>query len=144
MPSIGRMISCCAAVVTAGFIAIAGCGSPNATATFNPEESVHPADWLPAGHMIAAEDNLNGCTQCHGQDLVSGGISKVSCTSCHIGGPTAVHPATFNGVLWLNGGHGQYVAANGTGSCRNVWCHGNNLEGVAQSGPSCRECHSFP
>ena len=140
----GRIVICSVAAILAGSVMIPGCGSPNSTASYNPEESVHPPDWLPANHMAAARENANTCRQCHGEDLERGGISKVGCTGCHIGGPLAVHPDTFNGLSWLNGGHGQYEAVNGTGACKNIWCHGNNLQGVALSGPSCRECHSFP
>jgi hypothetical protein len=139
-----RTITCSVALLIAAIVAAAGCGSPNSTASYNPEESVHPPDWLPAGHMVAAGENADTCRQCHGRDLVSGGISKIGCTGCHIGGPLAVHPATFNGLPWLEGGHGQYAAVDGTAACKNIWCHGNNLQGVAQSGPSCRECHDFP
>jgi hypothetical protein len=143
MPSI-TLKSALSFVLIGLILAAAGCGEPNETATYDPEEQYHPADWLPARHAVAAQEDLNSCRRCHGQDLVSGGIVKVGCNQCHIGGPTAVHPPTFAGFPWLEGGHGRYVAQNGTGSCRNVWCHGSNLQGVAQSGNSCRECHDFP
>lgn len=142
MPSI--MFKILLLLVVSAALVVAGCGDPAGTATYDPEASVHPSDWLPAKHMLAAQENSDSCRNCHGEDLVSGGIAKVSCNSCHIGGPLAVHPPTFDGLPWLQGGHGRYVAQNGTGSCRNVWCHGNNLQGVAQSGNSCRECHDFP
>lgn len=145
MPSIAEKLSIgCLILAVAGMLSASGCGDSNQTATYDPEASVHPSDWLPARHAAAARDNAGSCRQCHGQDLVSGGIAKISCNNCHIGGPLKVHPATFNGLPWLQGGHGQYVAANGTRSCANLWCHGNNLQGVAMSGPSCRKCHTFP
>ncbi len=45
--------------------------------------------------------------------------------------------------------HGPYEVANGTSTCANAYCHGVDLSGVAQSGPSCNSgtavgCHSFP
>lgn len=122
---------------------MSACGDPNSTATFDPETSVHPADWLPAGHVGPAREDTNSCGNCHGTDL-TGGISRVSCTTCHIGSATEVHPEVFNGFPWLEGGHGRYVVSNGTSSCANIWCHGFDLQGVAESGPSCRECHTFP
>lgn len=145
MPSVTKKASFIAMLFIV-ILVISACGDPDSTATFDPETAVHPADWLPAGHAGPARENANSCGNCHGTDLVSGGISGVSCTSCHIGGAMQVHPAVFNGFPWLQGGHGRYTASNGTSSCANVWCHGSSLQGVAQSGPSCRtqECHSFP
>jgi hypothetical protein len=143
MPSITAKLALLFVLLGAVLVA-AGCGDSTATATYDPEASVHPPDWLPAKHMQAAGQNAGTCRQCHGEDLVSGGITGIGCNGCHLGGPLAVHPATFEGFPWLQGGHGRYVVANGTTSCRNIWCHGANLQGVAQSGPSCNECHGFP
>jgi len=99
-----------------------------------------PSNWLPDGHMTAAKANITACTSCHGADL-AGGISKVSCTLCHLGGPTSVHPATWVPLFTT---HGPYAAAHGTAACTNQYCHGPTLAGVPNSGPSCTECHSLP
>jgi hypothetical protein len=127
-------------LLLAGLAMIAGCGSsdPNAKSVFDADTKSHPLNWLPAGHMNSARADIATCEDCHGADL-SGGIVKVSCTTCHLGGPTDVHPATFNGVPWSPPGnsHGQYVQANGKKTCQNEFCHGSNLKGVANSGPSC-------
>jgi hypothetical protein len=131
----------CALIAVA--LMVSACGGPDATSTFDPETAVHPSDWLPAGHVSPARENSDSCKQCHGEDLVSGGISGVSCDSCHLGGPLAVHPETWDGVSWSEGGHGLYVVQSGTSVCRNIWCHGANLEGVSQSGPSCNDCHPY-
>src|SRR5574337_630809 len=121
----------------------AGCGNPNATATFDPETSHHPSDWMPAGHMLAAQGNADSCRNCHGQDLTSGGIAKISCTGCHLGGPLSKHLVEWNGHQTTLQMHGTYAIQNGTGSCKNVWCHGPTLQGVPFSGPSCNLCHTF-
>ncbi len=137
-------IACMFALV---LIALAGCGNSNSTAFYNPETNVHPADWLPSRHVGAAQQDLNSCGSCHGANL-TGGMSGVSCTGCHLGGPTAVHPATWGGQQWFQSGgttqgHGVFMTEHGTASCKNLWCHGQNLQGVIGSGPSCNTCHTW-
>jgi hypothetical protein len=116
----------------------AGCSSPNAQSQFSANGQQHAADWLPAGHMTAAQADENSCTECHGSDF-SGGISKVSCTGCHLGGVDSVHPVEWSGVTGT--AHADYVTTNGNTSCANANCHGTTLSGVAGSGPSCTSCH---
>lgn len=135
----GAMYKISAIVLLVSFSFLSGCSSPNSQSPFDPNTG-HAANWLPAAHMNAARTDLASCNQCHGEDL-SGGISGVSCTLCHLGGPTAVHPADWVPLL---GKHGPYVEANGTTACQNQWCHGPALEGVPGSGPACTKCHSFP
>jgi predicted CxxxxCH...CXXCH cytochrome family protein len=117
-------------------LVLAGCSSPNNSSPFS--DGSHPSDWLPAGHSAAASSNITVCESCHGSDL-SGGISGVSCTSCHIGSTTTIHPAQWDADILTQ--HGVYAAANTTQSCANAYCHGTNLRGVANSGPSCVSCH---
>ncbi len=126
-------------------LVIVSCGSSssNSISVFDATTHSHPDGWLPAGHMTAAQTDITTCEECHGQDL-SGGISQVSCTTCHLGGPLDVHPASFNGYDWSLSGHGQYILTNGTASCSTDYCHGYDLKGVANSGPSCSSCHSYP
>lgn len=125
-----------------GLVMLAGCGTPNDKAPFDADTQKHAADWLPAPHRTAAEKNLADCKGCHGEDLL-GGISGVGCVSCHMGGPTSVHPADWEGTAILTK-HGLYVVKNSSDACRNIYCHGPYLQGVAQSGPSCSSCHSYP
>lgn len=107
---------------------------------FNVDTGKHTsAVWLPQGHATAG---TTACTECHGDDL-NGGISKVSCSSCHLGGPTAVHPASWVPV-YLTHGKSVSTGATTTAQCANKYCHGINLEGVTNSGPSCTSCHSMP
>ena len=115
-----------------------GCSDPNTQSPFNPDTGSHAVNWLPAAHMDAAESNLNSCSGCHGPDF-AGGISGVSCTSCHMGGVTNIHPAGWMGDACSN--HGTFALANGTTGCANMYCHGANLTGVPESGPSCTKCH---
>ncbi len=122
------------------FFLLSGCSSSQDPQIFDPDSGKHPSDWLPAGHMNAARANITTCNQCHGADL-SGGISHFSCTSCHLGGPTSIHPADWSPILVK---HGPYAEANGTAACQNQWCHGPELAGVASSGPACTTCHPYP
>lgn len=122
-----------------GLAFLGGCGSstPN-TETSVSGEGEHAAGWLPAGHMIAARADQTVCTECHGSDYL-GGITRVSCSSCHLGGKDAIHPLDWG----LNTAtlHGAYVNTNGTAACANAACHGSDLAGVTNSGPSCTSCH---
>ncbi|QWV94264.1 hypothetical protein KP004_03505 [Geomonas oryzisoli] len=119
-------------------LALSGCGDANPQATFDPAAGKHPANWLPSGHSDAAEEDINGCAECHGQDL-RGGIAKVSCVQCHVEVPTSVHPVLWGQVAYAL--HPGYVQAHGSTSCAVAECHGTNLLGGA-SAPSCGiNCH---
>jgi len=125
-----------------GLALLAGCGStPNDKAPFSADTGKHAAGWLPAQHSTSATASTASCKECHGEDL-TGGISGVSCTTCHIGGPTSAHPTDWGTSILTK--HGPYVVANTSASCQNVYCHGANREGVANSGPACSSCHSYP
>jgi hypothetical protein len=125
-----------------GLAMLAGCGStPNDKASFSADTGKHAAGWLPAGHSATAKADSTSCQECHGADL-SGGISGISCTGCHMGGPTSMHPVDWGTSILTK--HGKYVVDNGSSSCSNANCHGANLQGVANSGPSCSSCHSYP
>jgi hypothetical protein len=58
-----------------------------------------------------------------------------------MGGVLSVHPAGWDTNILL---HRDYVASNGSTSCRVSVCHGADLQGVFLSGPSCGTCHPFP
>jgi hypothetical protein len=122
-------------------LALSGCGDANPQASFDPAAGKHPANWLPTGHSVAAEEDINGCAECHG-DALDGGISKVSCIKvpgCHIDSVTTPHPALWGQVAYAM--HPGYVQQNGTLSCAVAQCHGANLLGGA-SAPSCGiSCH---
>ncbi len=151
MPSlVARMLlaSACAAVC----VFLSGCSDQNPKSLIDPNTGKHAANWLPAGHAAAASSGTTSagtvipstgtCTTCHGDDL-SGGITGVSCTSCHLGGPTSVHPLAWDPVSLAHGPSISSGAAAVT-SCSNQYCHGTDFQGVAGSGPPCTTCHSFP
>lgn len=104
---------------------------------------IHPEAWNPAyrdhkEHVVAEGNSACSNQHCHGSSLEGVGSSGPSCSSCHLGGPTKMHPVEWNPV---SQDHAAYVRQNGTASCSNQYCHGLNLNGVAQSGPSCSSCH---
>jgi predicted CxxxxCH...CXXCH cytochrome family protein len=69
-----------------GALLIVSCGTSNSKSPFDADSGAHPAGWLPKGHADAAKaDGSSTCMECHGSDL-SGGISGVSCLSCHVNG----------------------------------------------------------
>lgn len=102
----------------------------------------HPAaSWVIAGHRTAAQADMTVCQKCHGADYLGGG-SHIACSSCHMEDRTRVHLLAWYPDVQAN--HRAYALANGTASCGNQYCHGADLAGVAQSGPSCSTCHTWP
>jgi len=127
-----------AAALLISFMTLAGCGDRNDQSSFDPDSGSHPAGWLPGGHAASARADVTICSDCHGADL-AGGISKVSCSQCHLGDASHVHPLGWDDLVYAR--HADFVKANGTSACANVFCHGGDLTGVAGSGPSCTSCH---
>lgn len=137
MPQITKSMLLAMLVSAAVLVSVTGCGTPNSTSTFDSEAG-HAAGWLPAKHRDAYEQDRTSCAECHGE-AYEGGISKISCFSCHLGGPGSVHPQEWSGMTATI--HASYVTVSGNSSCSNVYCHGADLRGVADSGPSCSSCH---
>lgn len=147
----------CAVLVFSIILLVAGC-SDSKNNIFDPDSGQHKTAWLPGEHSLAVTIGTTSvgapiysteqCTECHNADL-SGGISGVSCTSCHLGGPTAVHPLTWD-PIYLTHGPSVSTGVTGTTLCANQYCHGTTLTGVANSGPSCDKnagiggCHDLP
>jgi hypothetical protein len=127
-----------AAALIICLLSLNGCGDKNDQSSLDPETGSHPAGWLPGGHVAQARADITTCGDCHGTDY-SGGISKVSCTQCHLGDATHVHPLSWDDLIYVR--HADFVRANGTNACANLFCHGGDLAGVAGSGPSCTSCH---
>jgi hypothetical protein len=109
--------------------------------------SVHPTQWgnfAYALHPVYVKQNgTSTCANvtCHGLNLEGVPGSGPSCTQCHMGGIFSKHPVEWNTNIEL---HKDYVASNGSSSCRISVCHGTDLKGVFLSGLSCGTCHSFP
>ena len=110
------------------------------------EEAVHPLGWGQFAYALhkpyVQQNGTTRCStvDCHGVNLEGVAGSGPSCTSCHMGGAGSVHPLSWNADITL---HGGFVGGNGTSACRNVVCHGANLQGVFLSGPACNACHNF-
>lgn len=120
----------------AAVLTIMGCGSPNDQAPFDVDAQNHTAAWI-TDHSATTEAASTSCVECHGEDY-AGGISGVSCTSCHLGGSFAAHPTDWKLPIAL--GHSTYVELNGAAGCSNIDCHGAALLG-GTTGPSCDSCH---
>lgn len=123
-------------VTVATAFALSGCGDENSKAVFSPVGG-HPSNWS-TGHKASVKADTESCFECHGENL-DGGISKVSCTACHLGSPGNVHPLQWGSYAYAR--HSRYVNEYGTSSCANAACHGTDLTGVPNSGPSCSSCH---
>lgn len=83
-----------------------GCSSSNkqASSSFYPDIGKHTAGWSsPVAHGTATKTQANGfaaCQECHADDF-SGGVSAVSCKSCHtVNAPHA--PAPWIGGSWTH------------------------------------------
>jgi predicted CxxxxCH...CXXCH cytochrome family protein len=126
-------------LLISGLLLLSACGSEkNRDSLYDADQDQHVAGYLPAGHKTAAQEDEAACTECHGSDY-SGGISNVSCTQCHLGGVNSVHPLDWGNSI--DAVHGSYVGTNSNTACASTYCHGTDLGGVTDSGPSCTSCH---
>jgi predicted CxxxxCH...CXXCH cytochrome family protein len=86
-------------------IVAAGCGTTNdQNNIFNPATGQHPDGWfpLPELHVSAARQNVDACKECHGE-LLDGGISKLSCTTCHTNGMIMNETVALTGCISCHG-----------------------------------------
>jgi predicted CxxxxCH...CXXCH cytochrome family protein len=106
----------------------------------------HRDDWVNVNsnsfHGTVLKDSswqLGACRTCHGTDL-NGGISGISCTTCH-----SLYPHISGWTDESNPQyHGVFLKTNGWNSSLCKSCHGANLDG-GSSGVSCYNCHeSYP
>ena len=115
MSKVKWMAGSCFALVLALFAW--GCaGSAGPAASFNTVTGQHPADWLQV-HYIGYVQTPGQCRSCHGSTSdpsQAGGVSKVSCFSCHTNGVD--HPAgdgtwslIDSDIVWAPAIHGAFV-----------------------------------
>ena len=109
--------------------------------------TVHINGWMDPGNtdqfhgrvLRQAVYNLTGCQDCHGHDL-SGGVSGVSCQSCHPSGVSACdtcHGSTASAAPPRNL---DYLTAT---SLVTVGAHRSHvLDGPVHEGFQCQACHS--
>lgn len=123
-------------------ILVLGCaGKSQDNAPKFSELGKHPTDWL-STHWSEYAKQPDQCATCHGSvkdPAKAGGISHVSCFSCHPNGPG--HPTG-----WAAGNqHGrlgaQAVAGDWSGFAACVRCHGDTYTGGI-SKVSCLTCHT--
>lgn len=116
-----------------------GCATGNGQAPQLSSSGAHPAGWLQQ-HWAEFAKNPDQCSTCHGSTSdpgTSGGISKVSCFTCHA---TAGHPVGWQ----ASDQHGMLGAkaapTDTTGFVHCAKCHGSDYTGGLTS-TSCFTCH---
>lgn len=123
-------------------LTIGGCGDKNPQANFNADSGQHLAGWDLA-HKTAGTTDLESCFECHG-DSLEGGISKVSCTQCHLGSAGAVHPLNWGQYAYAR--HKAFVnaeksATDPSGTAKCTVCHGPALAGLGAAPACATACH---
>ncbi len=92
----------------------------------------HPPDWLQVHPTVVGKEGKGVCaTQCHGTDFM-GGLSGVSCFSCH----AYPHPSDW---LTTHGPNAYGALKNG---CASANCHNADFKG-SPTAPSCFDCHQM-
>jgi hypothetical protein len=124
---------------------VLGCaGKAGSEIPFNATKGQHPTTWL-ADHWAEFLKAPNQCRTCHGSTTVpaqAGGVSKVSCFTCHA---TALpHPAGW-AAFAQHGTQGAKLAPSAdpkamVGFAHCAKCHGTTYD----NGPatSCKSCHT--
>ncbi|MDE3245635.1 MAG: hypothetical protein KGN80_06070 [Acidobacteriota bacterium] len=121
---------------------LAGCGGSSTNAPrFDTAKGQHPADWL-QNHWAEFAKSPARCTTCHGSTTdpqTAGGISKVSCFTCHAKGPG--HPVGWAAGLQHGRLGAQAAPGEKTGFAYCFKCHGNNIS-AGLTATSCLACHT--
>jgi len=108
----------------------------------NAQTGQHPANWL-STHWSEYAKSPTQCTTCHGSltdPLKAGGISKVSCFTCHPKGPG--HPAGWE-AFDQHGRLGAMTAPSAsTGFAYCFKCHGAQPR-TGLTATSCLTCHTI-
>lgn len=121
---------------------LACAGTSNDGPKFNTATGQHPSNWVQV-HWQSFIPDQSQCQSCHGSTsdpASSGGISGVSCFSCH------THPPSHQSGWELGSNHGrmgaQLAAADTSGFAYCAKCHGSNYDNPIGTAPSCRSCHT--
>jgi len=145
MSKIKWMAGSCFAMVL-GLLALGCAGSAAGQATpFKESKGAHPANWTEV-HYAGYAATPDQCRSCHGSTAdpaMAGGISKVSCFTCHTHGVD--HPAGWAAPT-QHGRLGVQLAVSPNqfdmaGLARCAKCHGTDYTGGV-SGVSCKSCHT--
>jgi len=114
------------AILMALLIAAAGCSSGSGSGN-DPDTGDHPGNWsTPSVHGNVAKDDpgsnsgFKSCQTCHGTKF-TGGISDVSCKSCH---GIAPHPSA-----WMPGDAFTHTTTHAGNADVCAQCHRNNNPG---------------
>jgi hypothetical protein len=145
MRKIKWMAGSCLALALA-FLAL-GCSGSSAgkAAPFEVVKGQHPTNWISV-HYSEFVKNPDQCRTCHGSTSVpaqGGGISKVSCFTCH----TAVeHPTNWADPA-MHGRLGAQLPPSASptamvGFAHCAKCHGSDYAGGI-SKISCKSCHTL-
>ncbi|MBP1628504.1 MAG: cytochrome c, 15 heme-binding site [Holophagaceae bacterium] len=113
-----------------------GSGGPSVNQT-----GEHPTGWLNS-HWSAYAKNPDQCSSCHGSltdSAAAGGITKVSCFTCHPNGPG--HPEGWASGLQHGRTGAEGVAGEWTGQASCTKCHGSDYAGGIVA-VSCTQCHT--
>ncbi len=149
MSKIKWMASSCFAMILV--ILAWGCaGSAGPATPLNTVSGQHPANWLQV-HYVGYVQTPDQCLTCHGSatdPTQAGGVSGVSCFSCHTSG-LVLHPVTGWADPMQHGRNGAQLAPVATvdpqvpvmaGFAHCQKCHGPNYtDGIAVS---CKSCHT--
>jgi len=117
-------------------VMLSACSTENSNNDINASTGSHPASWQWTAHVSPAQENVDSCKECHGQDL-AGGVAAVACSSCHVNGIATMtgcvscHAAPPSGTMAPNrsGAHAVHNGlANVTGVCNT--CHNNAGSGT--------------
>ncbi len=138
------MLGSCFAVLL-GLLALGCAGTAQKAVPVNTTTGEHPTNWIPT-HYAEYVKTPEQCRTCHGstaEPALAGGISKVSCFTCHPNGIN--HPAGWADPR-QHGRLGAMAALNLANPVAMVSfshcakCHGSTFDnGLAVS---CKACHT--
>ena len=106
----------------------------------DPSKRSDPA--FHGGYLRAARWDMTPCKRCHGEDF-KGGKSKVSCESCHKGGPLSCTTCHGDGLADRPNPPGDLLGNLQTGA-GGVGLHRLHTASTQAQPVACSECHRVP